>query len=47
MKGLDDVNRDLLTRPFSIEEIKDVVFSLKHNSAPGSHLNFLGIMGYD
>jgi hypothetical protein len=35
MKMLDDVNRDLLTRLFSIDEIKVVVFSLKHNSAPG------------
>jgi hypothetical protein len=34
MKVLDDDNRDLLTRPLSIEEIKAVVFSLKHNSAP-------------
>jgi hypothetical protein len=35
MKMLHDDSRDLLTRPFSIEEIKNVVFSLKHNSAPG------------
>jgi hypothetical protein len=35
MKRLDDVNRDLLISPFSMEEIEEVVFSLKHNSAPG------------
>jgi hypothetical protein len=34
MKRLDDVNRDLLISPFSMEEIEEVVFSLKHNSAP-------------
>ena len=35
MKPLDDDNREFLTSPFSMEEVKDVVFSLKHNSAPG------------
>jgi hypothetical protein len=35
MNVLDDDSRVLLTRLFSIEEIKNVVFSLKHNSAPG------------
>jgi hypothetical protein len=35
MKRLDDVSRDLITSPFSMDEIKDVFFSLKHNSAPG------------
>jgi hypothetical protein len=34
MKMLDDADRDSLTRPFAMEEIKDVVFSLKHNRAP-------------
>jgi hypothetical protein len=34
MKRLDDDEREFLTNPFSMEEIKDVVFSLKHNSAP-------------
>jgi hypothetical protein len=35
MNRLSDEDRVLLTVPFSIEEIKMVVFSLKHNSAPG------------
>jgi hypothetical protein len=35
MKRLDDDDREFLTSPFSLEEVKDVVFSLKHNSAPG------------
>jgi hypothetical protein len=35
MNRLSDDDRTLLTVPFSIEEIKMVVFSLKHNSAPG------------
>jgi hypothetical protein len=35
MNRLNDDDRALLTAPFSIEEIKFVVFSLKHNSAPG------------
>jgi hypothetical protein len=34
MNRLNDDDRALLTAPFSIEEIKFVVFSLKHNSAP-------------
>ena len=35
MNRLSDDDRTLLTVPFSIEEIKKVVFGLKHNSAPG------------
>jgi hypothetical protein len=35
MKRLDEEDRILLTAPFSLEDIKKVVFSLKHNSAPG------------
>jgi hypothetical protein len=35
MNSLSEEDRILLTAPFSIEEIKLVVFSLKHNSAPG------------
>jgi hypothetical protein len=35
MKRLDDDDIEFLTSPFSMEEVKDVVFSLKHNSAPG------------
>jgi hypothetical protein len=35
MKQLEEGDRNLLTSPFSLEEIKDVVFALKHNSAPG------------
>jgi hypothetical protein len=35
MNRLSDEDRALLTVSFSIEEIKMVVFSLKHNSAPG------------
>jgi hypothetical protein len=34
MKQLEEDDKDLLTSPFSLEEIKEVVFSLKHNSAP-------------
>jgi hypothetical protein len=35
MKMLDAADIDSLIKPFSIEEIKDEVFSLKHNRAPG------------
>jgi hypothetical protein len=35
MKQLEEGDRNLLTSPFSLEEIRDVVFALKHNSAPG------------
>jgi hypothetical protein len=35
MNRLSEEDRILLTAPFTIEEIKLVVFSLKHNSAPG------------
>jgi hypothetical protein len=34
MNKLNDEDRALLTGPFTIEEIKKVVFGLKHNSAP-------------
>jgi hypothetical protein len=33
---LSDTDRSLLTAPFTINEIKNVVFEMKHNSAPGS-----------
>jgi hypothetical protein len=32
---LNEEDKFLLTRPFSLEEIKDAVFSMKHNRAPG------------
>ena len=35
MKMLEDNDRDQLTRPFDLEEIREVVFSMKHNRAPG------------
>ena len=35
MKMLDDNDRDHLTRPFDMKEIREVVFSMKHNRAPG------------
>jgi hypothetical protein len=35
MDELGEEDRALLTMPFSLEEIKNVVFSLKHNIAPG------------
>jgi hypothetical protein len=35
MNKLNDDDRVLLTGPFVVEEIKKVVFGLKHNSAPG------------
>jgi hypothetical protein len=35
MQMLDDFDRNWLTRPFDMEEIREVVFSMKHNRAPG------------
>jgi hypothetical protein len=35
MNQLSNIDRSLLTAPFCINEIKKVVFELKHNSAPG------------
>jgi hypothetical protein len=35
MQMLEDFDRNYLTRPFDMEEIREVVFSLKHNKAPG------------
>jgi hypothetical protein len=35
MNQLSDTNRSFLTAPFSINEIKKVIFEMKHNSAPG------------
>jgi hypothetical protein len=35
MNQLSDTDRTLLTAPFTINEIKKVVFEMKHNSAPG------------
>jgi hypothetical protein len=35
MNQLFDIDRSLLTASFSINEIKKVVFEMKHNSAPG------------
>jgi hypothetical protein len=35
MQMLDDFDRSCLTRPFDMEEIREVVFSMKHNRAPG------------
>lgn len=35
MTQLREEDRLLLTSPFSLEEVKEVVSSLKHNSAPG------------
>jgi hypothetical protein len=35
MNQLSDTDRSLLTAPFTINEIKKVVFEMKHNSAPG------------
>jgi hypothetical protein len=32
---LDDTDKDYLTRPFDMEEIREVVFSMKHNRAHG------------
>jgi hypothetical protein len=35
MNQLSDNDRSFLTAPFSIDEIKKVIFEMKHNSAPG------------
>jgi hypothetical protein len=35
MNQLSDNDRSFLTAPFSINEIKKVIFEMKHNSAPG------------
>ena len=35
MQMLEDFDRNYLTRPFDMEEIREVVFSMKHNRAPG------------
>jgi hypothetical protein len=35
MKMLDDTDKEYLTRPFDMKEIREVVFSMKHNRAPG------------
>jgi len=35
MNQLSDADRSFLTAPFSMEEIKKVIFEMKHNSAPG------------
>ena len=35
MNQLSNIDRSLLTAPFCINEIKKVVFELKHNNAPG------------
>jgi hypothetical protein len=35
MKQLSDTDRSFLTAPFTINDIKKVVFEMKHNSAPG------------
>lgn len=32
---LTDRDRDALIEPFSLKEIKEAVFSMKHNKAPG------------
>jgi hypothetical protein len=48
MDELGEEDRALLTRPFSLEEIKDVVFSLKHNTTPGPDgmpSEFSGVLG--
>jgi hypothetical protein len=37
MNELNNEDRALLTAPFDVNEIKKVVFELKHNSAPGPH----------
>jgi hypothetical protein len=34
MNQLSNIGRSLLTAPFCINEIKKVVFEMKHNSAP-------------
>jgi hypothetical protein len=35
MNQLSDTDRSLLTAPFNINEVKKVVFEIKHNSVPG------------
>jgi hypothetical protein len=38
MNQLSDADRSFLMAPFSVEEIKKVIFEMKHNSAPGPPL---------
>jgi hypothetical protein len=48
MNELNEGDRDALTAPFSMQDIMDVVFSLKHNSAPspdGLSTDFSKIFG--
>jgi hypothetical protein len=32
---LDDGDNDVLSKPFTIEEVKEALFSMKKNKAPG------------
>ena len=32
---LDDIDKQLLIKPFTVEEVKHDVFQMKHNKSPG------------
>jgi hypothetical protein len=32
---MDDVDNEIISRPFSVEEVRDALFSMKKNKAPG------------
>jgi hypothetical protein len=35
MEQLSQQENDLLTRPFTMEEVQEAIFQMEHNKAPG------------